>query len=188
MATNRNQKTTVTVCLICLDILKKPKALPCLHTFCLGCLVKYGREVDKDKPGDELPCPLCRQNFKVPAGDFDKLPTNFFIEHLLEADDQSSTSSSLSGCQICEQRNAATNFCVQCSLDMCSNCAIDHSTISALQIHRIVTLEDKNNSQVIQKSRVTYCEKHKDKPLKLYCSGCKVIVCLMCYVYRTQRT
>ena len=84
MAAKDNQTVKITDCPICLDTLKKPKALPCLHTFCLECHVKYGREGDKNKSGDELPCPLCRQMFKVTADGFDKLQTNFFIEELLE--------------------------------------------------------------------------------------------------------
>jgi hypothetical protein len=63
-----------------LEPLKKPKGLPCLHTFSLECLEKY--EEDKD-PGDKLPCPFCRQEFIIPQGGFQKLPGNFFIEKIL---------------------------------------------------------------------------------------------------------
>ena len=182
MKVSRHKSASFTECPVCLDTLKEPKALTCLHTFCLECLVKYGREKDKDEPGDEWPCPVCRQMFRVPAGGFDKLPTNFFIEHLLEAADQSL--SSFSKCQICEEGNAATKFCIQCMQDMCNACTNGHTKIRATQNHKIVMREEKNSSQVIQQSRVNYCEKHKDKPLELYCSDCKLIVCLMCHALK----
>src|ERR1043165_7938387 len=79
-----NSKTIGSIfeCPICLDTFKDPKCLPCIHTFCLRCLQKYGK--DKSE-GDEIACPLCRQEFKIPVGGFDKLPNNFFIGNLLES-------------------------------------------------------------------------------------------------------
>ena len=44
----------ITECGICLEPFKKPKALPCLHTFCLECLEKYGKD---EVPEAKLPCP-----------------------------------------------------------------------------------------------------------------------------------
>ena len=64
-------------CSICMDAFKNPKCLPCIHTFCLECLEKYGED---ERPGDEMPCPICQQMFTIPAGGFKKLPNNIFIE------------------------------------------------------------------------------------------------------------
>ena len=151
MATKGNQPVAVTDCPICLDTLNKPKALPCIHTFCLECLVKYGHEECKDKPGDELPCPLCRQLFRVPVGGFEKLPTNFFIEHLLSTSSRNS-SGTVPCCQICNEGNSATKFCLRCSQVMCDSCARVHARMRFAMGHEIVTQEDKNSSQVIQQS------------------------------------
>ena len=62
-----------------MEPLKNPKGLPCIHTFCLKCLEEYGKD---EQPGDEMPCPLCQQMFKIPAGGFKKLPSNIFIEQI----------------------------------------------------------------------------------------------------------
>ena len=75
MAANDDKLRHLTECSICMQPFKIPKNLPCIHTFCLECLIKYGKD---ELPGDEMACPLCRQMFKIPAGGFEKLPNNFF--------------------------------------------------------------------------------------------------------------
>ena len=68
-------------CAMCQETYKKPKVLPCLHTFCLECLKTINtHEVD----GDPLPCPLCRRQFIIPRGGLDQLPTNIFAEEMIK--------------------------------------------------------------------------------------------------------
>src|SRR5580693_9487921 len=74
-------RSDITECSICLEPFKKPKALPCLHTFCLECLEKYG---ENEVPEAKVPCPFCRREFTIPKDGFQNLPGNFFIEQLLE--------------------------------------------------------------------------------------------------------
>lgn len=46
-------------CSICFQAFNQPKALPCLHTFCEGCLRDY--VASRFEGTGEFPCPLCRQ-------------------------------------------------------------------------------------------------------------------------------
>ena len=46
------------LCKICLDDLKYPKTLPCLHTFCAQCLHYYIEHNNID--GRKFTCPVCR--------------------------------------------------------------------------------------------------------------------------------
>ena len=72
----------ITKCPICLDDCKNPKSLPCLHSFCSHCLQQHW----KDKCfGDEVPCPVCREQLEIPDEGLDELPHNFFVQHLIEA-------------------------------------------------------------------------------------------------------
>ena len=83
MATEKpwsEQMCDITECPICVETFTDPKVLPCIHTFCLKCLLKYG---EHDKPGDQVACPLCRANFVIPPGGFADLPNNFFVNKLL---------------------------------------------------------------------------------------------------------
>src|SRR5688572_26413714 len=63
----------VTECSICVQIFTNPKILPCVHTFCLHCLETYGKD---KKPGDQMVCPICRNEFLIPDGGLCKLPNN----------------------------------------------------------------------------------------------------------------
>ena len=45
----------ITECPICVETFTDPKVLPCVHTFCIKCLLKYGEHEENDKPGDKWP-------------------------------------------------------------------------------------------------------------------------------------
>ena len=48
-------------CAICQDLFCEPKILPCLHSFCAGCLKEWsGNLANLDLSKRHLECPLCR--------------------------------------------------------------------------------------------------------------------------------
>ena len=64
-------------CAVCLELLDKPRALTCLHTFCDQCLERlmaesYTRTGFGGGFGDvaEVNCPMCRQLVRPPSGGF----------------------------------------------------------------------------------------------------------------------
>ena len=63
-------------------MVKDPRALPCLHTFCLKCIEEHGKHQDHDKK--RLNCPICRQDFFVSNGNYSNLPKNFYVQTMLE--------------------------------------------------------------------------------------------------------
>ena len=72
----------MTECPICTETMRSPKLLPCVHTFCLACLIETcGGNI----PGATLTCPMCRKKFPLPEGGCSNLPNNFFIENLIDA-------------------------------------------------------------------------------------------------------
>ena len=78
----RRQVSETVNCPICLEELKDPRSLPCLHSFCFQCL--QGLYEDKN-PGDDVSCPVCRKRFQIPQGGLNSLPLNFFLQNLIEA-------------------------------------------------------------------------------------------------------
>src|SRR5215475_8061177 len=133
----------LTECSICMDTLKKPKALPCLHTFCLECLIKYS---DDEDPGKSLLCPICRESFAIPEGGLGNLKGNFYIEKLVQVKQESKSLSSASSCValcgICQKRSIA-RYCCECSDDMCDECATRHLRANVSKDHRVVNQEEK---------------------------------------------
>jgi len=64
----------MTECSICTEVFTDPRILPCIHTFCLKCLLNYGKD---GQPGDRLPCPMCREEFTIPADGLSGMKKNF---------------------------------------------------------------------------------------------------------------
>ena len=178
---NAASRFNITECPICFEPFKKPKALPCLHTFCLECLEKYGED---EVPEAKLPCPFCRQEFIIPKDGFKNLPGNFFIEQLSE--ERKSIRGTLGhgdhdACEICENKDKpVTKHCVDCGQNACDDCVKVHNGIRATRNHKVVLIAEIAKHQTLMKSRPTYCEEHPDKPLELYCYDCKTPICLMC--------
>ena len=130
---------------MCQESLKVPKCLPCVHTFCLECLEQYGKG---KRPGDELACPLCRQLCKIPAGGLQKLPVNFFIEQMLDANEESAARPGREvTCDRCFQ-NMASGYCVDCARNMCDACLLPHRKLRATISHKILKLNERQNSRV----------------------------------------
>mmetsp|Transcript_22154 Transcript_22154/g.30442 ORF Transcript_22154/g.30442 Transcript_22154/m.30442 type:complete len:141 (+) Transcript_22154:226-648(+) len=64
-------------CAICCEEYKDPRALPCLHTFCLGCL----EQLSAGSPIIIL-CPHCRLPCPITKG-VSSLPKNFILSNLI---------------------------------------------------------------------------------------------------------
>ena len=111
-------------CGICLEEHKDPRALPCLHSFCLRCL-KQHISATKARDGS-FHCPKCRDKFTPPEGDVEKFPRNFFLNSL--KDTQRSTSKHLKGPVVptqCEpHKNKPDWYCQTCNLPGCAECML----------------------------------------------------------------
>src|SRR6218665_299028 len=55
----------ITECPICMSAFTDSRMLLCIHTFCFECL-KHTTDATQKKPGDKMPCPLCRKEFIIP--------------------------------------------------------------------------------------------------------------------------
>jgi len=109
----------VTECPICTEVFTDPRVLPCIHTYCLKCIEGCG--VDK-KPGEKLPCPLCRKEFVIPDTGLTELPKNFFVNKLLHVKEISTVELSTQAlvCDVCShdksimtQPPVATVYCIE---------------------------------------------------------------------------
>ena len=70
-------------CTICFSPFSAPKALPCLHTFCEGCIRDYVTGRGFEAQG-QFPCPVCRADIPIPPGGISAFPVGTKIQ-LLQA-------------------------------------------------------------------------------------------------------
>jgi len=184
------QVSEIAKCPICFDACKNPKSLPCLHSFCLYCLQQHW----KDKCyGDEVPCPVCRKVLAIPDNGLDKLPHNFFLQNLIDANEVSMKQSHNALCESCEihadETKAdippATMYCVNCDRKLCERCSRPHKAWKGGP-HQVKELGAKLTVELLQQ-RGSYCEQHAGKLLELYCFDCRINICMKCFaVEHTQ--
>ncbi|XP_066292940.1 tripartite motif-containing protein 2-like isoform X1 [Branchiostoma lanceolatum] len=130
-------------CTICLEPFKDPKALPCLHTFCEGCLNKVV-EQQADVEG-KFPCPTCRAGTVLPEDGVAGFRNNFYVQSL---SDTVQAHKSLVGkyneemqCDVCEVEVASLG-CVPCLEFLCDECACAHHRAKRTRSHEIIGSAD----------------------------------------------
>ena len=69
-------------CGICLDRFQKPRALPCLHSFCHCCLESFC------KGKQQVLCPNCKRLIEVPEEGVSGFPAHFMVNNLQETLDK----------------------------------------------------------------------------------------------------
>jgi len=192
MATAASITTDWTTCPICLEVFDNPKSLPCIHGFCLKCLEQHFRD---KMPGDEVPCPLCRKEFQIPPDGLCGLQHHFFIQQLVDARNVSSKSTDEVPCQACSEVKeqsegsspAATMYCVDCSEYLCERCSRPHTrTTMKGGAHQVRPLGAELEQELIW-ARGSYCDKHKEKQVELYCRDCNENICVLCFAAKHRQ-
>ena len=85
-------------------------------------------------------------------------------------------------CEECS-RFPAIDYCHDCSEYICPKCSEAHKHMRHFSSHKVVSINSLHSTiskglQVVD--REVKCSKHKDEPLKLYCSDCHKLVCCNC--------
>ena len=173
----------LTECGICLSTLDEPKALLCLHSFCLKCLTKWAKG-KKDK----VRCPLCMQDFPLPKKGVKGFRTNFFVNTLIERRDTVDKLKSKDAAIPCNCCGAvdqkADAYCNSCGGFVCGDCVGIHSKVKNMSSHKLIPFEDLKSGKVKIKtiSQQKFCNTHKGQVLWFYCETCGVLICRDCTV------
>src|SRR6218665_412446 len=182
------QLLEITECPICMSPFNDPRMLPCIHTFCFECL-KRTAEANQKNPGDMLPCPLCRKDFTIPEDGMNGVQKNFFMENLMEFKTTLQIGSAII-CDMCNVRNegltgdipTATMRCLECQDNYCDSCVKVHQFQKLIRNHQFVKIGSEAASKMKRPLATIFCSKHTQKLLDYYCSDCKKIVCVSCFV------
>ncbi|XP_072016231.1 E3 ubiquitin-protein ligase TRIM71-like [Amphiura filiformis] len=183
-ADNEDDIDSLINCGICLSEMEEPKALICLHTFCVKCLKKV-----KHPPG-QITCPLCQEDTLLPKGGIDGLRNNFFINQLKERRAIRGTGEFKMQCTCCGATDrAAVARCVDCNGFLCQQCVDSHKTLGPLKGHAVYTIEELRSGRVdISKVwKEQCCQHHKDQILRFFCKTCGIPICHVCTVVEHSR-
>ena len=171
-------------CPVCQDILRDPRYLPCLHSFCLNCLINWHRA-----SGGEvyLRCPKCQGRSRVPAsGNLKDLPTSFFLSGFIDALAIKESDKTHVTCGNCDKKSSKTSYCFECCKFYCDDCLNGHNIIRSYKDHRVLAVKDfqEKDYEVVVK-RPVFCSRkgHEKEELKFLCKICpENSVCQTCVI------
>ena len=186
-------------CTVCLETFKGPKVLPCLHTFCTGCLGRIGSSGRSTSPGamvkqevsvstsSTLVCPQCRAEHAIPDGGVENFVTNFSIVGSVRSAAVKKQGTSVL-CEECVSSEPAIAHCTQCSSYLCEYCSGAHKKMKRFCDHDVISLQDLDHEKLLPKPHPHphHCPRHPKEVLNLYCKSCNVLVCCNCIVITHQ--
>ena len=105
--------TSTVQCTICQEDLRDPRLLPCTHSFCLECLEAYCRD---KLPGDDVPCPVCRNEFQIPKNGVAGLPVRTHTTEFTP-----SATRERGGGHYCQRHEEVpvNIYCFDCNMNVC---------------------------------------------------------------------
>ncbi|KAJ8032935.1 E3 ubiquitin-protein ligase TRIM56 [Holothuria leucospilota] len=171
-------------CCICMSPFKTPKMLPCIHSFCTECLVKYA----KTQKGNDIACPTCRKVCTLPESGVKGLQTNFHLVNLAEKvtllEKLTSSKKRTNLCDSCKNKEVAA-FCFDCNFAICSKCKDQHTLFPVLRSHTVVPTEeiaDPKFQTGWRNATSPYCDLHSSEKLNFYCKTCSKLICRDCTI------
>ena len=179
MAAERMKKvTSLLTCAMCYEMYKKPKYLPCHHSYCEECIAKLIKE-------SKIICPECRETSTVPPEGVADLPNNFFVNHLM---DEVTMKRKVDGeekatCDMCVEEGSAIVLCPECVMFLCDHCNEFHKRGKDYQNHNVIPLNELQSKRkevnLRPKSKPVLCQEH-DLELNFFCETCDQLVCNYC--------
>ncbi|XP_021368771.1 tripartite motif-containing protein 45-like [Mizuhopecten yessoensis] len=168
-------------CSICMEEYdeaeRKPRLLPCLHTFCNFCLLQIYKN-------DIVSCSICKTEHQI--ANLESVPVDRTRWDLLDFV-RAVTSVSTVECEVCDKHEIASHRCQECSRFFCKNCIEAHYTMQkVIGKHTVFDLQQKpgKTDSISRYVHQQYCELHTEEKLLYYCSGknCETPICNSCYV------
>ncbi|XP_072013468.1 uncharacterized protein [Amphiura filiformis] len=194
-ASMTRQSCDLTKCSKCHQLLKSPRSLPCLHSYCTTCLEKHAKD---SSPNSKVKCVECGEEFDIPPGGLKEWQPLAIVHRLTEqkAMQMQLMSEETIQCTACvwfgkeEEQDrkpvspTAMARCTDCDDYLCKRCFAIHKSQRSMKDHLVFTLNELREGKVPDASAIEQkmCVKHKGEALLFYCETCDVPICRQCVV------
>ncbi|XP_069142196.1 tripartite motif-containing protein 2-like [Argopecten irradians] len=177
-------------CPICLEQLRYPKSLPCLHSFCQECLASYiiNESSGKMASASSFSCPVCRRDTEPLNQSEDKqrwaeqFPTNNLAVEMIQHLQNTRT---LTMCKPCGKKGdmniPAKFWCEQTQSYFCESCKVGFHDLFHENCEPENITERNKSATIRRKMSATGCGKHQEK-LEYYCEDHQILGCHKCII------
>ncbi|KAK3579793.1 hypothetical protein CHS0354_022102 [Potamilus streckersoni] len=184
-------------CPICLETLRRPKVLPCGHTYCASCLQSHinSTMINRGTPQACFPCPVCRAETTLHDttasveqwAEF--FPVNTIVSSVL---DLAVETFGEKFCDICLKWNretSAKSFCKDCKRFMCKICIEHHNEALANISHDVIDLSTENDPGIRIPSLypIEKCLRHFNRTIELFCVDHNSFCCNTCGFFEHRK-
>ncbi|XP_030634281.1 tripartite motif-containing protein 16-like [Chanos chanos] len=172
------------MCPVCLDLLKDPVAIPCGHSYCMGCIKGCW---DQDDQKGVYSCPQCRQTFSSRPVLYKNTILGEVVEKLKKTRLQAAAPPAHCDtrdveCDLCiKKKEKAVKSCLTCLASYCQTHLQPHYESPALQKHTLVKASTRLQDQICP---------HHNELIKLWCRTDQQFMCYLCMVdeHRDHKT
>ena len=143
-----------------------PRALPCLHSFCYGCLEGW---VKKSSSNKSICCPLCKEVSPVLPGSIKTIKYNYFLADLVQRIDAIELKAKRKRAEFKKKdiklsdveaffckahpRNPIDQYCVDCDFAACGTCLLrNHSQHNLVDIAEQAKISSKQLQHILKQT------------------------------------
>ena len=181
MATGITVEPSELTCAICLEVLTDPRMLPCVHSFCFGCLDEWMKKSARNKT---ITCPLCKETSLLPKVGLKKVKNNYFLQDLVGRLNKKETKASRRGteCSAGDCVQPSLQYCTEGCGHLCTDCFEHHTRSKANKNHCVVPADEAPAVDPIRLCEVAppCCKIHPRNTVHQFCIDCNLAVCGTC--------